>query len=126
MRVDVKALAGSLALVLAAWSGVASSQGPASVERGRVKFEDMCAPCHGAGIGDDGRAMLPGTDALRIKYRGALPALLEKRTDLTAEALRTFVRRGTWSMPPFRPTEITNREIDDIAAYLRETSGAAR
>ena len=51
--------------------------------------------------------MLPGTDALRIKYQGALPALIEKRTDLNAEAIRTFVRRGTWSMPPFRPTELT-------------------
>ena len=36
------------------------------------------------GVGDDGRAMLPGTDALRIKYQGALPALIEKRTDLNA------------------------------------------
>ena len=51
--------------------------------------------------------MLPGTDALRIKYQGSLPALIEKRTDLNADAIRTFVRRGTWSMPPFRPTEIT-------------------
>ena len=37
------------------------------------------------GVGDDGRAMLPGTDALRIKYQGALPALLERRTDLNVE-----------------------------------------
>ena len=74
--------------------------------------------------GDDGRAMLPGTDALRIKYQGALPALLEQRTDLNVEAIRTFVRRGTSSMPPFRPTEITERDIEDIAAYLRQSSSA--
>ena len=67
--------------------------------------------------------MLPGTDALRIKYQGSLPALLEKRTDLNADAIRTFVRRGTWSMPPFRPTEVTERDIQDIAAYLRQSSG---
>jgi mono/diheme cytochrome c family protein len=97
-----------------------------SVERGRDKFQHSCAPCHGAGIGDDGRAMLPGTDALRIKYQGALPALLEQRTDLNVEAIRTFVRRGTWSMPPFRPTEITEQDIRDIAAYLRQSAGAAR
>jgi mono/diheme cytochrome c family protein len=35
--------------------------------RGKAKFEHTCAPCHGDGIGGDGRAMLPGTDALRIK-----------------------------------------------------------
>jgi len=95
-------------------------------ERGKAKFDHTCAPCHGAGVGDDGRAMLPGTDALRIKYRGSLPALLEQRTDLNAEAIRTFVRRGTWSMPPFRPTEVTERDIENIAAYLRQSSGAAR
>jgi mono/diheme cytochrome c family protein len=105
--------------------GTTAAQEAASVERGRARFEHSCAPCHGAGVGDDGRAMLPGTDALRIKYQGALPALLEQRTDLNVEAIRTFVRRGTWSMPPFRPTEITERDIEDIAAYLRQSSAGA-
>lgn len=113
------------AIGLLAWSAAAMAQPPASAERGQAKFEHSCAPCHGDGVGDDGRAMLPGTDALRIKYQGALPALLEKRTDLNAEAIRTFVRRGTWSMPPFRPTEITEGDIQDIAAYLRQSSGAS-
>ena len=110
------------ALALALWSPCASAQ---DTERGKARFEHSCAPCHGDGPGDDGRVMLPGTDALRIKYQGSLPALLERRTDLNADAIRTFVRRGTWSMPPFRPTEITERDIQDIAAYLRQSSGAA-
>lgn len=110
-------------LTLLAGSAVVAQE---SVERGRATFEHSCAPCHGDGVGDDGRAMLPGTDALRIKYRGALQALLERRTDLNAEAIRTFVRRGTWSMPPFRPTEITDRDIEDIAAYLQQSSGGGR
>jgi mono/diheme cytochrome c family protein len=109
-------------LVLLTSPAIASAQDAA---RGQAKFDHSCAPCHGDGIGDDGRAMLPGTDALRIKYQGTLPALLEKRTDLNAEAIRTFVRRGTWSMPPFRPTEVTERDIQDIAAYLKQSSGAA-
>jgi mono/diheme cytochrome c family protein len=113
------------ALLLLVSSGAALAQESGSVERGQAKFEHSCTPCHGEGIGDDGRAMLPGTDALRIKYPGALPALLEKRTDLNAEAIRTFVRRGTWSMPPVRPTEITEGDIQDIAAYLRRSSAAA-
>lgn len=37
-----------------------------------------------------------------------------------------LVRRGTWSMPPFRPTEVTERDIQDVAAYLRQSSAAAR
>jgi mono/diheme cytochrome c family protein len=44
---------------------------------------------------------------------------------LNADAIRTFVRRGTWSMPPFRPTEVTERDIQDIAAYLRQSAAAA-
>ena len=112
------------ALVLA-WSQASVAQDSAAVERGRAKFEHSCAPCHAAGIGDDGRAMLPGTDALRIKYRGALPALLEERTDLTFDAIKLFVRRGTWSMPPFRPTEVTDAEIRDIAAYLERAARTA-
>jgi len=66
--------------------------------------------------------MLPGTDALRLKYRGSLPALLTERSDLTFEAIRTFVRRGVFSMPPFRQTELTDAEIRDIAAYIADSS----
>jgi len=102
--------------------GPAAAQDADAIERGRQKFEYMCVPCHGDGIGDDGRAMLPGTDALRIKYRGALPALLTERSDLTYESIRAFVRQGVFSMPPFRPTELTDDEIRDIAAFIAETS----
>jgi mono/diheme cytochrome c family protein len=121
-----RAAAAVAALAAVAWTGSAVPQDPAAIERGQAKFEHSCAPCHGDGVGDDGRAMLPGTDALRIKYQGALPALLERRTDLNVDAIRTFVRRGTWSMPPFRPTEITERDIQDIAAYLRHSSSTTR
>ena len=103
----------------------AQDQDPAAVKRGDAKFQHSCAPCHGRGAGDDGRALLPGTDALRIKYKGEIPALLEDRADLPAAVLSVFLRQGSWSMPPFRPTEVTDAEIDDIAAYLAESSKAA-
>ena len=111
-------LAGLVLLV----PGSAHAQDSPAVERGNAKYQYACAPCHGAGPGDDGRKMLPGTDALRIKYKGKVPALLEERTDLTAKVLRVFVRRGSFSMPPFRPTELTDAEIEDIAAYLAKSS----
>jgi len=97
----------------------------AAAERGRAKFQHSCAPCHGRGPGDDGRALLPGTDALRLKYQGSLPAVLEDREDLTAAAISVFVRQGSMSMPPFRKTELTDAEIVDIAAYLRHSSAQA-
>jgi mono/diheme cytochrome c family protein len=118
----VAGLAGLMFVVAAAG---AHAQQSAAADRGNTKYQYMCATCHGAGPGDDGRAMLPGTDALRIKYKGRLPALLEARTDLTAKTLKTVVRRGTWSMPPFRQTEITDAEIEDIAAYLAKAPKAA-
>jgi mono/diheme cytochrome c family protein len=117
---------GLASLTILAGFSTASAQQSGAVERGRAKFEHSCAPCHAAGRGDDGREMLPGTDALRIKYRGSIPALLEQRTDLPAATLKTFVRSGTFSMPPFRPTEITDEQIADIAAYLAESSKQSR
>jgi mono/diheme cytochrome c family protein len=110
------------------WGVAARAQDAAAVAAGKFVFQVRCAPCHGADRGGDpGRNGLPGTDALRIKYQGKLPALLEQRTDLTAPVLKVFVRRGSWSMPPFRKTEISDADIDDIAAYLAVTSrGAGR
>lgn len=120
LTVKASTMLAGLAVLLVA--GPAAAQDRAAIERGKAKFDYMCVPCHGPGLGDDGRAMLPGTDALRIKYRGALPALLTERGDLTYESIRMFVRRGIFSMPPFRPTEITDEEIADIAAYLSSAS----
>ena len=117
-----------------AWTGLlvtaafAVAAQESAAQRGNAKFQHSCAPCHGAGLGDDGRAMLPGTDALRIKYKSsmpAVPALLEQRTDLTAPVLKVFLRHGSFSMPPFRPTELTDAEIADVAAYLAQSSKAA-
>jgi (+)-pinoresinol hydroxylase len=117
-----KPLAIRIAVVLAMLSPGAVAQDAALVERGKALFARHCAACHGADRGDFGRAMLPGTDALRLKYKGQLPALLQQRTDLTPALIRTFVRRGTWSMPPFRKTEISDAEIDAVSAYITDSA----
>ena len=85
-------------------------------------FQRTCAPCHGQGPGNDGSPMLPGTAALEAKYHGNPPAVLERRDDLTPEVLRVLVRTGQGAMPSFRKTEITDAEIDAIAAYLQRSS----
>jgi mono/diheme cytochrome c family protein len=95
------------------------AQAPSSsADRGKLVFQQKCQPCHGTDRSDMGHAMLPGTDALRLKYRGSLPAALEQRGDLTPEAIKVFVRRGTWSMPPFRKSELSDADIADVAAYI--------
>lgn len=91
---------------------------------GRTIFEQQCAPCHGAGPGDDGSALLPATMALAAKHKGRLPGELELRTDLDANALRYFVRNGSGAMPMFRKAELSDAEIDAIAGYIAATAKA--
>jgi hypothetical protein len=64
---------------------------------------------------------MPGTAALAAKYKGRQPAVaavLEDRTDLTPASVRFFVRQGVSVMAPFRKTEISDVELDALAAYL--------
>jgi mono/diheme cytochrome c family protein len=63
--------------------------------------------------------LVPGTFALELRYKGAKPALLEERTDLTPEAVAAFVRHGGGGfMPPFRPTEVSDDDVKAVGAYL--------
>jgi (+)-pinoresinol hydroxylase len=80
--------------------------------RGYVQYQSYCSMCHGEGVGK------PGTLALQAKYKGAVPALLDKRTDLTPQLIKTYVRNGISIMPIFRKTEISDADLDAIAAYL--------
>jgi (+)-pinoresinol hydroxylase len=100
-----------VAAVLAVAAGAAHAQ-DALVARGDDVFQYWCAACHAAG------PRHPGTQALEALYKGAKPAALEQRTDLTPELTRAFVRTGVSVMPPFRKTEITDAELDALAAYL--------
>lgn len=81
--------------------------------RGKEVYEHWCSPCHAPG----GRKH-PGTSALEIIYKGEKPAVLEERLDLTPEFVATFVRNGVKIMPPFRKTEISDKDLADIGAYL--------
>jgi hypothetical protein len=55
---------------------------------------------------------------LRVLYQGSRSEHLEERTDLHPELTRFFVRNGVSIMPPFRKTEITDEELEALAAYL--------
>jgi (+)-pinoresinol hydroxylase len=75
-------------------------------------FQKWCTPCHGRG------ADKPGTVALTALYKGSKPGMLEERTDLTPEMVRTFVRTGVSVMPFFRKTEVSDADLDALALYL--------
>ena len=88
------------------------------MEQGKAVLQHVCAPCHGAGPGLDGSKMLPGTAAIVAKYKGTVPPLLEQRPNLTLEFIKHIVRHGSGAMPMFRKTEITDSELEAVAAYL--------
>jgi mono/diheme cytochrome c family protein len=109
------ALAACAALAVAPGARTAeetrSATEPRSVD-GQQIFVRWCVPCHGAGPGH------PGTQALAVKYHGNPPAVLEERSDLTAEVVRYYVRHGISVMAPFRKTEISDEELDALASWL--------
>jgi mono/diheme cytochrome c family protein len=92
--------------------GVVPQQAADGLGRGESVFQYWCAPCHAPG------ERHPGTQALEALYKGVKPAALEERTDLTPELTRAFVRTGVSVMPPFRKTEISDADLESLAAYL--------
>ena len=109
------ALAQTAELPIAAWSrttaAVEDSGSPA--ERGAAVFNNWCSACHSRGPQN-----APGTTSLQVKYQGSVPAALEDRRDLTADVVKVFVRNGVAMMAPFRKVEVSDADLDALAAYL--------
>ena len=109
-----------LAIALAGASELASGAVPGGsqqIARGQEKYDYWCATCH-AGDPREGGRYLPGTASLNAKYKGERPGALADRTDLLPPYIKLVIRRGMEGMPFFRKTEISDAEMDDIAAYL--------
>jgi (+)-pinoresinol hydroxylase len=121
-----------LAVALLAGLGAhAQAQAPdaraAQLEQGKRVYEYWCDTCHGAGLGLPGFDGLPGTQQLKIKYRGTnISPLLVERNDLVPDFVRVIVRQGVSFMPHFRKTEISDAELDALAAYLARNNPNAR
>ncbi len=110
------AATGLFLLASFAFAGSAFGADEATIQKGEKVFNYWCATCHGPG--------LPGTVALQTKYQGAKPALLSERTDLIPPVTKTFVRKGVSIMPFFRKTEISDADLDALAAYLARNNKA--
>jgi mono/diheme cytochrome c family protein len=111
-----------LLIGLAAFGYAAVAQAQPSADtltEGKRVYDYWCLPCHGPGLGLPGFGALPGTQQLALKYRGtSISPLLEERTDLVPEFIKVIVRQGVSFMPHFRKTEISDAELDALAAYL--------
>jgi mono/diheme cytochrome c family protein len=110
------------ALAVLALAGAGYGQEPeraAQVAAGKQVYDYWCLPCHGSDLGLPGFGGLPGTQQLGIKYRGTdISPLLHERTDLVPEFVKVIVRQGVSFMPQFRKTEISDAELEALAAYL--------
>lgn len=121
-------LAVSTALALCAGAGLCQPPpaGEAPPAQGKQVYDYWCLPCHGPGLGLPGFNELPGTQQLRIKYRdSAISPLLTERTDLVPDFVKVIVRQGVSFMPQFRKTEISDADLDALAAYLARSNPAS-
>jgi mono/diheme cytochrome c family protein len=83
----------------------------ASEKAGQLVFNKHCSHCHAPGPDH------PGTLLLSVN-RGVAFSILERRRDLTRDYIKHIVRHGRTTMPAFKPTTITNDELDALAGYL--------
>lgn len=98
-----------LALFLA---GISSGHAEDDIS-GKTVFDKHCSHCHNPG--DE----YPGTHQLAVT-RGEDMAVLEERDNLAPQYVKYIVRNGLNAMPPFKPTNITDRELDALADYLNK------
>ena len=82
------------------------------VAEGEQIFAAKCNYCHGSGL------QKSGTNMLKKRYKGVLPAALKDRTDLMPAVINAFVRYPTKGMPPFRYTELTEEDLEALIKYL--------
>jgi (+)-pinoresinol hydroxylase len=106
--------AATLAAVCVSMSATpAFAQEPAAQQvQGRAVYEKWCAPCHDPGVTH------PGTHALTVKYQGVKSGVLLEWTDLPPAMVKVLVRHGISVMPQFRKTEISDADLDALAAFL--------
>ena len=103
-----------LGLAALSFGAAAAAADAPTLAHGAQVFEHWCLPCHGHGD------QFPGTVALGVKYQGKLPGALQDRTDLVPDIVKAVVRTGVSVMPFFRKTEVSDADLDALAAYLSE------
>jgi mono/diheme cytochrome c family protein len=94
-------------------------QSSESYRVGQEVFAARCEACHAAGREH------PGTLRLELS-RGKERSVLLARRDLNAEYIKVIVRNGLLMMPPFRPTEIPDEELDSLATYVANEATRAQ
>ena len=89
----------------------ANADALAGIHDGKTLYELYCIACHDQGPGH------PGTMRLQERVGEEQAALLD-RDNLPPEYIKLVVREGFKLMPPFRHSEISDRQLDELAAYI--------
>jgi len=85
------------------------------LDEGNKLFHARCGYCHLDG----------GTGTIMLGRRlGKDRALLDQRTDLTADYVKKITRVGINGMPPHTRIEVPDSELDLIAAYIARPASA--
>lgn len=95
-------------VLLAACNEEPSEEGP----DGEENYALYCAGCHDPGPDH------PGT--MLLDQLGRPVASLIGRENLDRDYVHAVVRNGLVEMPPFRPSELTDQEIDAIYDHIRQ------
>jgi len=82
-----------------------------SAQDGEAIYQANCSHCHDPGMNN------PGTQQL-TKTRGEENGILIDRDNLVDVYVKTIVRNGLNGMPTFKPTQITESELDALAEFL--------
>lgn len=98
----------------AAVSPQADAATPVGERSGEELFVLFCRACHSPG------ADHPGTAKLALT-KGADKSVILNREDLPAEYIAHVVRNGLLGMPPLRPTDVTEAELERLVQYVRST-----
>ena len=102
------ALAGVTIVGATGLAGAQTRPAPAAPS-GEALFLSKCGYCHLEG----------GTGTMMLERRlGKGKALLGKRTDLPADYVKAVARNGINSMPTITRVEVTDAELDRIAAFI--------
>lgn len=106
-----------LTLSFAALGSVRAADTADATNRGEQIFNTRCVFCHGVGLGH------PAWQMLALK-KGKDKAEILGRSDLTPVYIKHVVRDGFIEMPPFRPSEISDPDLDALADYVIHPNGS--
>jgi mono/diheme cytochrome c family protein len=79
---------------------------------GQRLFETKCGICH------SNSSLYAGTQMLARRTKGNDKVLALRKEGVPAEYVKHVVRNGLVEMPPLSRNDLTDQELDAVAAYL--------